>query len=730
LFLPEQPQPAGHPRPTLTIPSTTADNYAELIRRRQAYVPIEERIRELLAANELPDVALVLNGVEVRPMFSRRGGSRVALDGSWGDGTSAVVKAFRRPPGDRQGAYYVRLNGLFMFKAPSQRGNLKADVVVDLSTTVRPGQPGYPLNAARDALLEPARWTFEDLVDEVEKENESVGRSQEDEVFDPESDDAAAREGAREIADLTAEAFADEDFRRTLAEAAGGIADFYGEMAKYAAKETPVGSLAPPGSKAAGGGDGPSRPTVLPPGMRVAAAAVPVEPDVAAPGGAVMVSVRQLRTALEAADEVVRAGGGGGRLGVLTDDVRRVLAQAEAGEALTDADASLLADAVGRAADSALGRGGGGLLQAAALADQAGRVLDAVAPARASRVRRNPFGKLAGLRISRKNYDRSRAYRFKKHYGRWIPHLTAWDATLRLVAAEARIARRFKPGFVLDDELMGLAATTLAGGAVVYVHPDRFAQVVRAHRERPLAVAAFLHGLAVHELTHLDGRMGEGHSEAFVAAREDLGAATAHLLPAVAVLVSKVLGLPAPTSEADRRVARLERDLEKARTAANEHKARAAALVREAEAQRGQARVTTPGTRVGFATLAEWLAGWRAIEGRKPSAARHAAHAAHLEALPDALVESADLADVDALAAIVERECPPRGQRFGRPTTRLADAVDRARHRARSPAERILDAAAAALRARPPAGVDLAYVEGFLARNRPALLRVVGEHVA
>jgi hypothetical protein len=220
------------------------------------------------------------------------------------------------------------------------------------------------------------------------------------------------------------------------------------------------------------------------------------------------------------------------------------------------------------------------------------------------------------------------------------------------------------------------------------------------------------------------------HAEAFVAAREDLGAATAHLLPAVAVLVTKVLGMPAPTAEADRRVARLERDLEKARAAANAYKTRAAALAREAEAQRGQARVATPGTRVRFATLADWLAGWRAIEGRKPSAARHAALAAHLEALPDALVESADIAEVDALAAIVERERPPRGQRFGHPTTRLADAIDRARHRARSPAERILDAAAAALRARPPAGVDPAYLDGFLARHRPTLLRVVGEHVA
>jgi hypothetical protein len=33
-------------------------------------------------------------------------------------------------------------------------------------------------------------------------------------------------------------------------------------------------------------------------------------------------------------------------------------------------------------------------------------------------------------------------------------------------------------------------------------------QVVNAHRERPLAMAAFMHGVAVHELTHLDVLMG------------------------------------------------------------------------------------------------------------------------------------------------------------------------------------------------------------------------------
>jgi len=120
---------------------------------RQEYMDLEDRLREVLAANDLPGIELLLNGVEVRPMFSRRGGAKVAVEGSWGRGTGATVKAFRRPPGDRQGAYYVRLGGLFQFKEGARRGNLKADVVVDLVTSVRPGEAaGYPLNAARDAL--------------------------------------------------------------------------------------------------------------------------------------------------------------------------------------------------------------------------------------------------------------------------------------------------------------------------------------------------------------------------------------------------------------------------------------------------------------------------------------------------------------------------------------------------------------------------------------------------
>ena len=618
---------------------------------RQEHVPLADRLRELLAANDLPDITLVLDGEVVPPMFSRRGGSKVSAEGSWGRGATAAVKAYRRAPGDRQGAYYVRLGGLFQFKVASQRGSLKADVVVDLLTSVRPGTTGYPLNAARDALQDHARWAFRDLVDEVERENESVGRSQEDEVFDPDSDDDGERKGAAELADLAAEVFADVAFQKALADAAGGIADFYAERAKDPGVEAPTASLAPAGTRVRDG-DGPSRGAVLPPGMVFPA--TPTESDIASP-------VRELRAVLEAADAAQDATGA--RVVVVTDEVRDALDRADAGT-LDGWGVKALSAAIERAADTAIGPGGGGLLQVVAITSRGEAALDAATPEWVrpfdKPVRRNPFGRVAGLRISKKNYDRQRAYRFRKSFHRWMPHLTAWDATLRLVSAEAHIRRRFKPGFVLDDELIGLTTSTPSGANVVYLHPDRFEQVVKAHRERPLAIAAFLHGVAVHELTHLDGRMGKGHDEAFIAAREDLGHATGHLLPAIAVLVQRVLGLPVKATDDQKRIASLERQLARARAD-------------KKDGRKAQALVTR-------------------LEGELAEARR-------------------EVVDAQAESARVRAACDARCA-----TCRSVDAIR---------AGRVLDAAATALRARPPMGVDLAYFDAFLTRHRGQLLALV-----
>ncbi|MDP2308683.1 MAG: hypothetical protein Q8P18_21860 [Pseudomonadota bacterium] len=691
-------------------------------RARGVYVGLEDRLRELLAANDLPTFTLLFDGAEVKPMFSRRGGARVSVEGSWGDGTTAAVKAYRRAPGDRGGAYYLRLGGLFQVKAPAQRAGLKADVIVDLSTTVRPGQRGYPFNAARDGLQDQASWTFSDLVDEVERENESVGRSEEDEFIDAEDDTDG---GGQEIADQMAEAFADEDVRRAIAEAAGGIADFYGEQAKYASMEEPVASLAPRGTKAVSDGDAPQRTWVLPAGITVAAES-PVEPDIEAPSD--VAAAKVLRAVLTGADDAGRAAGGV-RTVIVTDQVDQALRRAEAGQQLDGWQTQAVEAAIDRAAEAALAPGGGGLLQAVSVSKAHG-ALDALTPAWAKsmdraegRRVRNPFGKFAGIRISKKTYDRQRAYRFKKGYAKWVPFLLAWDGTLRLVASEARIRRTFRPGFVLDDNVVGEAVERPGGKRFVFIHPDRMAQVVKAHRERPLAVAAFLHGVAVHELTHIDGKMGDGHDEEFIARREDLGAATAHLLPAISVLVTKLLKIGERESEDTRRVAKLEKQLVAARDALATEKRRVVALEREAGPR------TTPGTRVRWSTLRGWLDGWGEIERRPASSPKHAAQRAHLEVLTDGVVEAAGARELDELHALVnsgEVE-PPRGRRAGHATTRLKDAIERARQRSgRSDrADRIFSVAARVMRASPPVGVDGAYVDAFLARRRGELVEIV-----
>ena len=75
--------------------------------------------RVLLAANDLPDLRLSLNGEAVKPLFSRRGGTPISKAGAWGNGNTAVSRAYRRPPGQAGGAFYVRLGGLFQFAQSS-----------------------------------------------------------------------------------------------------------------------------------------------------------------------------------------------------------------------------------------------------------------------------------------------------------------------------------------------------------------------------------------------------------------------------------------------------------------------------------------------------------------------------------------------------------------------------------------------------------------------------------
>lgn len=133
-----------------------------------------------------------------------------------------------------------------------------------------------------------------------------------------------------------------------------------------------------------------------------------------------------------------------------------------------------------------------------------------------------------------------------------------WHQALQSVASAAGINRQFSAGFILDDGRTAMTADG-DGGAVVCINPERFAEATAKYGHEPLSLAAYLHGVACHELAHLDGRMGHGHDEEFIAAREDLGAATAHVIPKIAELAACALGLgPCSTRPTQYEAARLE----------------------------------------------------------------------------------------------------------------------------------------------------------------------------
>lgn len=122
-----------------------------------------------------------------------------------------------------------------------------------------------------------------------------------------------------------------------------------------------------------------------------------------------------------------------------------------------------------------------------------------------------------------------------------------WHRALQSVASAAGIDRQFSAGFILDDGRTAMTAEG-DGGAVVCINPERFAEATLKYGHEPLSLAAYLHGVACHELAHLDGRMGNGHDEEFIAAREDLGAATAHTIPKIAEMAACALGLGSCTT--------------------------------------------------------------------------------------------------------------------------------------------------------------------------------------
>ncbi len=627
---------------------------------------LRKLLRVVLASSNLPELTITLNGDPVAPLFPVRGGSLVPeYSGVW-EGTtenpvvSARIKGYKR--GDRQGGVYMRLDGLYQF-AQYGGGELKKDYVVDLTTTRTPMDPRYPLTNSRETLKGVTKSRFESMVDRLKEESrEPVITEKEYETFLPDAE-GKERNGAEEIAAAVDAAFGDADVAAALNDSVGAVQDFYREVFERRVRnDTPrereedEGSNAPPirnervpedevdedrstaEDDARVTGDLPADgPLAKAPPMAILPTAEAQAQEIArAVDDPRVAHVALIVRVFDAALVVLRTDNERGATAA-AQEIRTGQRGAETLLTLDryawNADRELrhVFAALGACVRAAYRVSGGGILQAMGVKpalDALNRLTTLFANGQQFALemkRRSPFGGAAGLTIKR-TYPRWRARRFRDNYSKYIPLLVLWDVTLRLLIREGQVARakgsqtpilawvptNWRPGFVLDAAVHALAANETGENdetlPLIYVNPDDLMAVVRAHKTRPIAIAGFLWNMAVHELSHMNGKMGDRHDHGFVVAREHLGLATAHLLPIIERLVITTLRLTPSMPDAAkealkvamRQTAMLERKLEKAQAAVK--------AARDAAASATPVAAVPPRTfTVAPATVETWL---------------------------------------------------------------------------------------------------------------------------
>lgn len=595
-------------------------------------------LREVLSVSDLPGLEITLNGNRVTSAFAGRGKPHPEYSGVWQEQNdkpvvTASVKSFRRT--DDNGNVYVRLNGLFQFRE-SGDGELDRDYVVDLDTTLTPDDPAYPLVNSRESLKFPVASYLSRMMSRIRDATKDKHPEHKDyEVFLPSRKDGEEASGGSEIERTISAAFADPAIRASMEDALGAAAATINAMYQDR-DEVPLVTDDSDYSGIRGGEDESPRrretdapedgagERALPPTAPRAEFQVTAPVDYTPPP--VDVTVDDHTEAIRDAARTIQM--------VLTSfvknierveasvpystlrDVRRglervntIVAQPESYWYRGEAELATILEAIKTCVRFSYRPGGYGTADALRLRP----ALDALAYiARETGIgtsfaleltRTSPFGGIGALRVKRmvgadipeatKARRRAFVWRFRKGYAKWVPYLLAWDAVLRLLVREGQLVRRrgsarplleylppFYPGFVLDPSVHGMASIEPVENDesvnVIYINPEDFAAVVRAQRKRPIAIAGFLHTIAVHELTHMNGHMGDGHGSEFVVEREFLGSATAHLLPVIETIVVRMLGLPKPPSPEAREVARLERALAKARDERDALKRRAA----------------------------------------------------------------------------------------------------------------------------------------------------------
>jgi hypothetical protein len=502
--------------------------------------PLSERIRTMLAANDVPDVTLKFNGVVVEPFFSGRQGRIV--------------------------------------ESPLLTGLTGGSGLA--------GTPNYPLNQGRDRFNDRAtERAFLEFAESVETEP-TIKTDKADELYDPGLSAGTRPADQRAVEDTLNNALSSPDIKALLskgAEAANKIAQvsFVGGL----------GRLASQGAKATREGESRSTApaTPVPEAVTSMTQATKVAEELAKASSAAQ-GKKNPDTAKKIAALLLRA---------LNDYENNARAQglptiswlpyetvltniSNSGYFYNpERDLTTLYSVLAEVAKGASATNGGGLSVVASVQGSIEGLIEAagedpyfVDQAKAQAQNPNPFGTFAGLLISRQQfltaegkYNSAGARNFKKNYTKYLPLLIVWDQILRLIASANRMKKPFYPGFVLNDDVLAVMAPLPSGSAMLAINPLLFRNYAKA-AENAQEIALRLHAHACHEMAHLVRGSGhkDGHDERFVIQREELAAVSFSLIPGMTLLVHNILGYDLPRgfgkgAEATQRVKALEAQL-------------------------------------------------------------------------------------------------------------------------------------------------------------------------
>lgn len=513
------------------------------------YRSIEDRIRNLLALNDLPDITLTLNGEEVTPYFTGRRGTLMPENADITDETGQIVRAY--------------------------------DLTELRGGSGVPGTAAYPFNLGRDRFnSETTEYAFDKFRAFCQKP-EPKKVEPEDEIHDPRS--SKAKPGYEEIKEQVAKILDDDTVKALVQTGAKVARDFRKAQEKDSELKAEAKFKARGHEQKAEerAGIGPSSyvPPEVTPTKKAMDAAVDREVEIKEaeqkqvdPEEIFQSKLMVLSNYLSAYYELA---------GAKYYDRQHVgacvrLLRDWAGfgwfgnyERVSYYEVKDLYDALDVIQKNAAKPGVGGINFVLSIEAALEDVLrDLVAARKVSkldidevkrtRLSGNPFGAFAGLYIRRKGflnregkYNSAGVIKFKKNYAKYLPALVLWDQLLRMVMdTYGQVDKDIYPGFVLDDDAVAMYIPQIA---TIAVNPFFFKQAKESYNNSR-DLAAYLHGLICHELAHAIQGVGhggqDGHNEAFSITREDIAFNTYSLIPAFSRLLSEVLGISDPDRQA------------------------------------------------------------------------------------------------------------------------------------------------------------------------------------